>query len=218
MSFNGVYWTLVYEVQFYAVYPVLLWCVRKVGVVPIGAVLLCCEISLAYVPTPVTCFFLNKHFEWYLGLIAAEAMTRYPAGVRMSSAIVCTILGFGGAIVASFDRTLFAIRDLFFATGYFGLLLLVVRGRGKAWAFANFRAFVYLGAFSYSLYLIHVPLIDVVWVGIDRLLAQRSPYPGTTRWLSVVAVPLSVGVAYIFYRIFERPFFGKQSQVRSKSI
>ena len=35
LGFNGVYWTLVYEVQFYFVYPLALWLATRIGWIPL---------------------------------------------------------------------------------------------------------------------------------------------------------------------------------------
>ncbi len=206
LEFNGVYWTLVYEVQFYTAYPALLWCLRRAGLVPVGVILFACEVAFASVPPPVPCFFLAKYFEWFLGVVAAEVLARNPARVSAVAAAVGAVAGLGGGACAAFVPAVYPVRDLLFAGGYFSLVLLAARGRGPVAAAFNWRSLAWLGAFSYSLYLVHVPVIDLVWVGLDRVAAARSGSPAVARWLSLAAVPASVAVAYVFYRLFERPF------------
>lgn len=57
-------------------------------------------------------------------------------------------------------------------------------------------AMLWLGRISFSLYLVHAPLIGTVGYLV-----------GPERWwlTALVALPLSVGVAYVFYRWIERP-------------
>ncbi|MBW4634972.1 MAG: acyltransferase [Iphinoe sp. HA4291-MV1] len=62
---------------------------------------------------------------------------------------------------------------------------------------------VALGIFSYSLYIIHAP---IVWLVYQFLLSQQlSPSIFAAKWF-IIGVPLSILLAYIFYRFFERPF------------
>lgn len=60
-----------------------------------------------------------------------------------------------------------------------------------------------LGAFSYSLYLIHAPLLALV--DLPLLNAGFSPLLRLGLAMGVV-VPLTVAIAYLFYRLFERRF------------
>jgi len=65
------------------------------------------------------------------------------------------------------------------------------------------RWVVSLGVFSYSLYITHAP---VVWLVYQFLQSQNlSPTMMATKWF-LIAVPLSLLVAYLFHRAFERPF------------
>ncbi|MCL2645691.1 MAG: acyltransferase [Phycisphaerales bacterium] len=70
------------------------------------------------------------------------------------------------------------------------------------WIFGS-RAAVALGGFSYSLYLIHVPLLSVAHHAMRCL--GMGPW-GRLLTLYLVVVPLIVAASYGFYRLFERPF------------
>ncbi len=65
------------------------------------------------------------------------------------------------------------------------------------------RGAVLLGTFSYSLYLVHAPVLAIV----HDLAARFTLTPaGMLLVLFAIGVPLAVAVAYLFYRLFERPF------------
>jgi peptidoglycan/LPS O-acetylase OafA/YrhL len=67
------------------------------------------------------------------------------------------------------------------------------------------RPVVLLGTFSYSLYLIHAPIVDLVGACIGRWHASA-----TTAIVAYGAlIPAVVVLAYGFYRVFERPFMSK---------
>jgi peptidoglycan/LPS O-acetylase OafA/YrhL len=85
--------------------------------------------------------------------------------------------------------------------------LIVAMAIGKASgpvAFLSWKPVAGLGAFSYSLYLVHAPLLQVFWqlvvqpFGMDR--------NGSLVFVWAVGVPLIIVSAYLFYLLAERPF------------
>ena len=215
-SINIVYWTLVFEVQFYLGYPALLWAMRRTSLATVGAILLAAELWFAFAPPSIPNFFLTRYFEWYLGVLAAEAVVRPRDWTPARLPVVCAVAGLAAGVGVSFHPVLFPLRHLFFAIGYFGVVLVVARSRARnpLAALLNWRAVVGLGVFSYSLYLIHVPVVDLVWTGLDRLLATGSRNPALVHRLSLIAIPLSIGFAYLFYRMFERPYLERGKRAR----
>ena len=207
LKLNGVYWTLLYEVQFYLAYPLLLWSVRKCGLLPTGVVLLASEVVLAFTGSPVACFFPDKYFEWYLGVIAAEMIVR---GKHRNFAywVALAAIGLVAGCLSVFVVELAPLRNLLFAIGYFGLLLLASKPTSMPHLAFSMRWPVAIGVFSYSLYLTHVPVIDLIWVGFDR--ATMSTGLDLHR-LAVIAIPASLAFAFACYRLFERPFLEPKS-------
>ncbi|MGZ3676662.1 MAG: acyltransferase family protein, partial [Ktedonobacterales bacterium] len=85
--------------------------------------------------------------------------------------------------------------------------LLVICGRGAKSplrAILSFNPLCKIGAFSYSLYLIHAPLLQLIWQYVLHPLHTQD----VTRYalLLVAGTPLIVGAAYVFHLLFERPF------------
>ena len=62
---------------------------------------------------------------------------------------------------------------------------------------------VALGVFSYSLYLVHAPVLEIFW-----LLLRKSSMGSTHQVLifALLSAPLCIGLAYLFHLPFERPF------------
>jgi len=78
------------------------------------------------------------------------------------------------------------------------------------------RPAVALGVFSYSLYLIHAPVLAVCQSFV-RPLAARSPTLALTLMLCL-GVPLALGCSYLFHLAFERPFLSRTLKKAGKEI
>jgi len=66
------------------------------------------------------------------------------------------------------------------------------------------RPLVALGKFAYSVYLIHFPLLQVIWqYGISHLHVGK---PIALAALVVIGCPVTVGLCYLFHLVFELPF------------
>ena len=73
--------------------------------------------------------------------------------------------------------------------------------------FLESGALVRLGAFSYSLYLVHGPMLAIL------ILLLHGRVSGNSLLLLMVGMglPLTLGASYLFYLCFERPFLNKRS-------
>ncbi|MCU0570206.1 MAG: acyltransferase [Oculatellaceae cyanobacterium Prado106] len=69
--------------------------------------------------------------------------------------------------------------------------------------FLELSPVVYLGTISYSLYIIHAPIIILIYQGL--LLSPLSPSGVALAWI-ILGVLVSLGCAYVFHQVIERPF------------
>jgi peptidoglycan/LPS O-acetylase OafA/YrhL len=83
--------------------------------------------------------------------------------------------------------------------------LAVGNGRvlGALKALLSLKLLVWIGTFSYSLYLVHAALLHAFWLLISKL---TQPSPIQMFMLLVVCAPLIVGISWLFFVAFERPF------------
>ncbi len=70
-----------------------------------------------------------------------------------------------------------------------------------------------LGTFSYSLYLIHVPIESK----LIYILSQHFNEPATTALAYLVALPLALAGAYCFYLLIERPTIKYRARLHSRA-
>ena len=80
----------------------------------------------------------------------------------------------------------------------------------------SWKPLVFIGTFSYSIYLIHIPLLGLAGGGLHRIKALNSPVLLPTV-LFLVMFPAIIALAYVFHLLFERPFLNKRSQASSYS-
>jgi peptidoglycan/LPS O-acetylase OafA/YrhL len=84
-------------------------------------------------------------------------------------------------------------------------LSVYVAGRlGKLGTWLNYRPVQYLGAVSYSLYLIHFPMSHVVTTMGSSLLGD-SPSPIVATAILILALAVSLLAAHILYTFVEAP-------------
>jgi peptidoglycan/LPS O-acetylase OafA/YrhL len=210
---NGPMWSIALECQIYVVFALLLvpvW--RRFGPwAQLGVALV-----IGLVPQLVFHGALAYTEPWLLGLfgmgVLAAHLTARGAhavqGLRWAAlaagvAAVAAILPAGDAAA---DGSLWP-SDLVVGAA---VALLFVTAGGAASPLAarllSLRPVVTLGTFSYSLYLIHGPLVMLVAAALERVHAGTALSALTYGAL----IPLVVGLAYAFYRVAERPFLSPE--------
>ncbi|AOJ15457.1 acyltransferase family protein [Burkholderia vietnamiensis] len=196
---NGALWTLSLEVQFYVIYPLLFALRRRVGMPAIVAAVALVNVASAWLLERHDLqFFTSYWLSWTVGAWIADVRAQ-PAR--------------GAAAVPS--RWWYGAAALLLAAGC-GAFHFGQYGAFQLWA-AGFACFLYralacpprptpllrllgwFGDFSYSLYLIHLPLFVCLGSVLFHSELQLSIWP------SFGFMAAAIPVAYLFYRLFERP-------------
>lgn len=74
----------------------------------------------------------------------------------------------------------------------------------------SWRPLVFVGTFAYSIYLIHMPIAQIIWqYGFHPLHKGFLP---TYFLMIVVGLPLILGASYLFFLAFERPFLNTKKR------
>ncbi|GAA5194334.1 hypothetical protein GCM10023322_58450 [Rugosimonospora acidiphila] len=213
---NGAFWSIGVEAGLYLVFPLLLLIRRHAGAATTLAVVTVPVVAIGLVHptgspvnrlTGLTPLFIPVFTMGVVGagiVVAGQRARRspWPWLAGLAAAPLLALMVWGGS-VWTVDNYYWI--DL--AAGpAMALLLAAVATRRPAplvWLLAT-RPVRGLGEFSYSLYLIHLPIVVVV----SRELAGPHVAAGLPAfWVTLgAAVPISLATAWAFSRVFELPF------------
>jgi peptidoglycan/LPS O-acetylase OafA/YrhL len=201
-------WSLAVEEQFYVLFPIVLFLLwrfarRLMGAAILGMALVSLALSVWISNThPTIAFYLAppRAFELLIGAFLAchpSLMSRLGQRFRDATSLVGLLL-----ILASFilinDRLSFP--GAIALAPCLGTAFVIAAGRDGpsiGGRLISFAPFVLFGDISYSLYLWHWPLLVF---GRHLLLGSLTPLA------EVIAVLLSVTIAYVSWRWIEQPF------------
>lgn len=233
-AINGVWWTLPIEFGFYLTLPLAAAAFRSrfwldVAFATLALTLLyrCFAFEMTHSGGANDVFWgleqlPGRYDQFVLGMLAARVFaitaTAGPAVQRrilawrtpllVAGLAICSVLVVGLARVES-ELWRGHPSIFFFHTGFaLGAAMVVL---GTAWGsalgrslFGN-RPIVFLGIISYSLYLWHYPLLEV----LPRLWFPALGLETSLFWILVVFTPLSVALAWIGYTLTEKPFLAR---------
>ena len=211
---NSALWSLSYEAIFYALYPLLLFARVRFGArAAFGAVFVIGAAgSAVHIVSPAIVWTIAPYFAvWTLGALIAEAFTHGTAARRplLMLALAFPLMAPSFAAPGSLDPT---VKSVIFAPGL-GLVMAVFVlhpwGLGAAAGLARLRG---LGARSYTLYVVHVPLLvfmAALWV------RANGGLPGSG-WLMAAGVAAAVALAYAVAPLVELPF-SERAKLRARA-
>jgi peptidoglycan/LPS O-acetylase OafA/YrhL len=193
---NGALWTLSIEVQFYVLYPLLFALRRRFGLnATLVGVALVNLVSAFTLQRHDLVFFTSYWFSWMLGAWIAELRARStPPRLRYGHAAAAA-LALGGCAAFHFGQ--YGAFQLWAAA--FACWLVNALARPPSAPGLLQRTFARLGAFSYSLYLIHLPIFVLLSSLLFRSALQTSIWPSLAFTAGVLPV------AMLFYWLVERP-------------
>ena len=213
-TINYVFWSIAVEWQIYFAFPILLAGCRRLGCGPTVTLALIAGYAghLLVKGTSLAASSPHLYGMFALGMLAAN-VAHSPTWVRWKARIPWLPIGASALVVAI---SLLAtgpqeVVDLPVGVAFAcGLVLLSRPGRWSTWL--GCRPLVALGACSYSLYLVHAPLL--------RLILEYGIWPANLPrsseflLLSTAGVAAIVACSFLFYLGFERPFLSRPGEIR----
>jgi peptidoglycan/LPS O-acetylase OafA/YrhL len=210
-------WSVAVESQIYLLFPLLIWLWNRVGGVRalIASVfaIAAADVLLHFSPVKILCFNFTALFCMGVAACAAahSEIAPWPALRQRMPWRLITLLSLASFIALKIifreeDRAAIVFDPVLGAMC--AALLVVLSNSPRSWLGRSMRwkPIVFVGTFSYSLYLIHAPLIQVIWqYGLVPL-----QWSAVATFLALVAIGsiLMLGLAYCFYLLFERPSVG----------
>lgn len=206
-DFNSPLWSLRWEVLFSLLLPVYVWIVargRRVTAIALAAVPILVFIgwdsgdaTLQYLP----CFFVGSALTVLLGPVdnPSPAVMRWPRELAwIAVCLLSLLLLVLGSITAPGLASAPHLAHAANATvviGAAGIVVVACRWR-PAIRLLSTPLFAWLGRISFSLYLVHVPIL----IATGNVLADL-PWPASL----IIGVAIAFGVGELFSRLVERP-------------
>jgi peptidoglycan/LPS O-acetylase OafA/YrhL len=217
---NGPLWSVATEWQIYFTFPVLLWLWRRYGLgIATAAAVIAGVLPELVLPHRVSFWWLHP---WYLGLFAIGMAGAIIAFDKSGTTDKVKRILTNGWVVSAVVLLVTAILvvskplklSLTFTEVVVGMAVSAVivhytlkehaqQQRPLLLRLLNGKVAVGLGAFSYSIYLVHSPILAAI-----NLYTLNMQMTDNVRllFMLLVAVPVSVLIAYVFYLLVERRF------------
>lgn len=220
---NYVFWSIATEWQLYFTFPLLIYAIRRGGLAHTLLTVLVVGYALQLALGDTRWARANLHYVGFfaLGMGAASvaldplmSFTKRHVAVFAGTIGVCALVVLGFMAHWGWENapSQFLYYDLPTGLATFCLLLIAIRaGRDNlVQRLFGWRPLVAIGTFSYSLYLMHVPVIVLLLQYVLHPLGLR----GDLGFLVMATFGLAVILAlcYLFYLVGERPFLNTKRQ------
>lgn len=211
---NGVLWSIALEAQLYLLFPLLV--ILRVTAGRFGLLAITSVVAAAIVLLVPGA---PKLYPWYLALFSmgmVSAHFSYRPNLRLGTlpwlAVAVAWPAMVGCGYLCATESSLALRDACLGVAVACLIYAwTVRPKFLAARALSVRPLVALGGFSYSLYLMHHPIQQVVYVlrpaGVSGSLLELL-------YLLLVGLPIILGLTYGFSVWFEQPFISRRRPAR----
>lgn len=193
---NVALWSLPLEIQSYLFYPAALAAWRKLGSTPMMLVAVALNMAGIWVheAAGITCF-LTYFASWWLGAYISDRENR-AAPLRFQWRGGWLLIAAG---CAACSARYLLLAQVAWSLGFGALLEVMIRQPPSLQPSRLTRAVAFCGAFSYSLYAVHMP----VAVAMNVALLNGTKQEAIT-WSFVALIP-ALCTAYLVYLLVERP-------------
>lgn len=229
---NGALWSVAVECRIYLVFPLIVAAIKRWGgmrtALSLWGISLVLSILLAGLFRIASFLNINEYaivgpMPQYLGLFGfgmlAALLTqeaslqslraRLPALPLCCLSVLAAVVSSRMSIRHGLPMPVFVVDDFVGFATFFLLLYLADERRTLLKVLLESKGLVKIGTFSYSLYLIHTPVMALIFPTL-----LRAHWEPTIFFFVVLAVTLVVvlGVGYLFFLLFERPFLRRRQK------
>lgn len=221
---NHALWSIAVEWRIYFVFPLMVFLWRRVGGVATITGTLVVSYVLAYLAGGTQWEPMVPHYLALFALGVSAAVIAVSSDARTSLArdrlpwtwitaalfaLICFACWRWGQPIGWPERSMLWLLDTFVGMATAALLIGAARPHPRSILrrALSWQPLAFTGMFSYSIYLIHAPLLQVVWQYIAHPLRFLGFGDGGELLIVLgVGIPMIVGIAYLFFRVCEQPF------------
>jgi peptidoglycan/LPS O-acetylase OafA/YrhL len=218
-TMNGVFWTLPFEWNFYLVFPLLYFILYRYGKLALYALTLAIVLAVK--------IYVLKSGNGYVQLFLPLRLDEFVAGMcagalatsvsrRRAWTIGAFWIGVGLLLATPWLFSSYpGVHNYYDLKGFFRpvwieisvcLLLLGLSGsRHAAVGIFDNKVAIWLGLISYSVYLFHAPLLQLLPV-MGLVPVRSAGVQPSWAHLFAVAIPVTILVSTLSYHLIERPF------------
>lgn len=210
---NGVLWSIAIEVQLYLLFPLFAKSLNRYGrFLPLATVAGIAALTIAFIPQA------PKMYFWYIPLfvagMAAAHLAFKPTKIGRLPLVgsIFTLGSTAGCYFAISKGWSMAASDVSMGFAIAGACYsMTCLARGILYRFLVWRPVVYLGSFSYSLYLMHHPIAQVLYANRPSWVAGEIGL----FWYFIACLPIILAGCWAFYLLFELPFMPRRAAKRT---
>lgn len=193
-------WSIAVEMQLYMLFPLVFLLRRKLSVYGTAV----CIVAVVFALNKVADFPVFGLIEWFvLGTVLAHVLRRYriPVGVSMPAALLALIIGFMRvpAVTGRMEQAVWLVAFAALIAWFFAI-------DGRRLNVLEARPILWLGARSYSLYVVHFPIALLCWAFVGRMDLSR---PASIVVVVAFGLSASLLAASANFEWVERPSLGK---------
>lgn len=218
-TFNGIdgpMWSLALECQLYLLFPLFVNLVNKRGwtftVLLVLAFTLAYQLGLGFVRQGEDRVFnyavFARMFEFVVGMWICQLGNRKDLGMGLITAVGGVVLTLAFYLTVNYGRFTIGV-DQMFGIGFGAVLLLGLRIKDEFWEHGFWVPLSHIGFYSYSIYLLHQPILNTVFTPLLKKfhLTHIGPFYAA---IVFVFIPVICLAGYGFWWVFEKPYLKKR--------
>ncbi|MBC7914986.1 MAG: acyltransferase [Pyrinomonadaceae bacterium] len=225
---NYSFWSISVEWRIYFLFPLLVILYRKIGALETTILLIALSIvaviGLSATTLNTKDYGINPQYVGLFGLGMLSAYVSFSSDNKAKqlksmlgweTIIMLFLISIPLLFVGKYLKSRkiidddFPIRDIIFGLCLYAILAWIAIGKlSIVRQVLSWKPLVFVGAFAYSIYLIHAPLIQVIWQYILEPLNISLVL--SIGLLLVAGTAVIVALSYLFFLVAERPFINKQ--------
>ncbi|MFY0594630.1 acyltransferase family protein [Roseivirga sp.] len=218
---NPVAWSLEVEIQYYLFAPFLAMCYFRQNKVALRRTLLLAftlvfivvqhQFGWQYLPTKASILGQLQHFM--VGLLMADFYVNEPKWHKEKNRL-WDLIGFAAVLTLMFTWTEELGKSVIFMVAMLALFASALKGK-LIHQILTYRWIAVIGGMCYTIYLTHLPLLELLYSLIARF-GYSSPYWVQLTISLIIAIPIVLISSMIFYKYTEQPFMSKDVATKIK--